>query len=105
MGLLALYRFVMMLSEDFFFAELTQSFALQPNRRNNALFRVSFCGFSLDAFPTDPLRQEASLDTRRETAVSDFTVVLGPSTPDAVASVHRRVLTTPEQITICRAEF
>jgi len=39
--------------EDFFFTEFAQSFALQPDRWNDAFFRVSFRGFSLDAFSAD----------------------------------------------------
>ncbi len=68
-------------SEDFFFAEFAQGFALQSHSWNHGFFRFCFHGLSLHAFAAYTLRQKPSLDAGSEVAAGNITVVFCPSAP------------------------
>jgi len=89
-------------SEDFLFANLAQSLALQSHSGNQGFLRFSLHSLSFDAFATHASRQKPSLGARGKVAAGNITVVLSPSAPNLVATVHHGVLTAPEQVALWR---
>jgi len=91
------------LSEDFFFAEFTQSLALQSHSWNHGFFRFCFHGLSLHAFAAYTLRQKPPLSAGSEVAAGNVAVVFCPSAPDRVAAKHHGIFAASEQIALWRA--
>jgi len=88
------------MSEDFFFAQLSEGFSLESNSGYHSSFGLSLCGLSFNGFSTNALGQKPPLYTRCVATVGNFAGLFGPSAPDTVSAKQQRVFAASEESTV-----
>ncbi len=86
------------LLEDFFLANLPQSFSTKSYRGANCFFQSLFGRLPLHSLSAYTFRQKSSLHTSCIVAVCDVTSFISPSAPDIIPSVDCSVFIAFEQV-------
>ena len=90
------------ISEDFFFTQLSESLSLKPNSGYQSSFRFSLYGLSFNGFSTNTSRQKSPLYACCVAAVGYFAGFFSPSAPNTVSAKQHRVFAASEKSTVWR---